>query len=86
MSRQVRGEPPKMVAQTSVIFTLSPEVLHKLVDVTCDDCGAKDVTFDKRLPAGWEAHLRWVGWPQYVDLCPDCSAKPEPPIDGTAWA
>ena len=92
MSRHVRGAPPNPIMQTSMaisgIFGWGDPTpsLHKLVDVTCDDCGTTGVAFDKRLPAGWTARERWAFWPQYFDLCPPCSSKPEPEPDGTAYA
>ena len=90
MSRHVRGHPPNQYAATSATFTFVPPepTIHKLVDVTCDDCGAKGITFDNRTPIGWEHRQRhdWA-WPLWCDLCPECSAKPEPPIDtDTAFA
>lgn len=91
MSRQVRGAPPSPYAATSVssfpLFfepsTTTPGALHKLVDVTCDDCGAKGITFTKDGPEGWTRRYQWWGT---RDLCPECSAKPEPSDTGDAYA
>jgi hypothetical protein len=90
MSRQVRGQAP-VYAGTSASFSFSlfepstttPGALHKLVDVVCDDCGAKAITFSKDGPDGWTQRYRW--W-RTSDLCPECSAKPEPPDDGSTYA
>ncbi len=91
MSQHVRGASPSLSAATSTtIFvdfapsTTRPGVLHKLVDVTCDECGKKAITFTRKDgPDGWTQ--RMIHW-RYKDLCPECSAKPEPPDDGTAFA
>lgn len=86
MSRLVRGEKPVHVATCVTMFNPFAEPsLHKLVDVTCDDCGVKGITFDQRLPTGWTQRERVYGW-SMRDLCPECSAKPEPPSDGIAFA
>jgi hypothetical protein len=61
----------------------APGVLHKLVDVVCDECGVKAITFSKDGPDGWTQRYRW--W-RTSDLCPECSAKPEPPGDGSTYA
>ncbi len=86
MSRQVRGEKPVVYATSATLNIFAPPSLHKLVDVTCDSCGEKGITFDKRLPDGWQhREVRpnvLGGWPRYYDLCPACSDKPDAEIDG----
>lgn len=91
MSRQVRGAPPVFVGTSASSFGVffepsntTPGALHKLVDVVCDDCGVKAITFSKDGPEGWTTRYRW-SWSAY-DLCPECSAKPEPPGDGSTYA
>ena len=85
MSRHVRGAPFYVHGTSATSSFLSAPPLHKLVDVTCDSCGAKGITFDKRLPHGWQ-HREVVpkvrgGWPRYYDLCPSCSDKSDAEID-----
>jgi hypothetical protein len=91
VSRHVRGAPPEPLASTSTTMffdygtstPLRPGTLRKLVDVVCDDCGAKAITFSKDGPSGWTRRQRH--W-RTSDLCPECSAKPEPPSTGDAYA